>query len=77
MRLLCRAHCSKTEYDSIKEKLEEIPEIQLTTFGTTITAVYEPDDNIPVVTMNEIASRIAEIIEPVEEHGISLITKVR
>lgn len=77
MRLICRAHCNKTEYDSIKEQLEEIPELQLTTFGTTITAVYEPELSESIETVNGTINRVAEIIEPVEQHGISILTGAR
>lgn len=73
MRLLCKAHCTKQEYDDVKEKLEEIPDLQLTTFGTTITAVYEAGCNTPMGKVNEIVNKVNNIIEPVEEHGISML----
>lgn len=73
MRLLCKAHCTKQEYEDVKEKLEEIPDLQLTTFGTTITAIYEPGSDEPIGKVNEILNQVTTIIEPVEEHGISML----
>lgn len=75
MKLLGTAHCeSYLEVEQVVSQLEDIgldPQVN----DLKIEVEYTPEDHVAYDTKSGMISKIAEILEPITAHGISIISR--